>query len=79
MRSEGERRIKASGEEAMKGLQAWWCETVRVWGRERERERGRGTLSSASSVLCHVGCCVDWAWSLGSVLDLLVKQRKLDF
>ena len=39
MRSEGERRIKASGEEAMKGLQAWWCETVRVWGRERERER----------------------------------------
>ena len=34
MRSEGERRIKASGEEAMKGLQAWWCETVG----ERERE-----------------------------------------
>ena len=58
MRSEGERRIKASGEEAMKGLQAWWCETVRVWGRERERERGRGTLCSATSVLCHAGCCV---------------------
>lgn len=37
MRSEGERGIEASGEEAMKGLQAWWGETVRVWERERER------------------------------------------
>ena len=55
MRSKGERRIKASGEEVMKGLQAWWCET------KRERERGRGTLCLASSVLCHMGFCVDWA------------------
>ena len=72
MRSKGERRIKASGEEVMKGLQAWWCETMRVWG--REREKGRGTLCSASLVLCHASCCVDWARSLGSLLDLLVER-----
>lgn len=62
MRSEGERGIEASGEEAMMGLQAWWCETVRVWEREREdvARFARPLLLLATRVVVLIGPGV-WA------------------
>ena len=53
MRSEGERRIKASSEEAMKGLQPWWCETMG----ERERVRTWHALLGLFSSLPHGLLC----------------------